>query len=445
VSANPSLAEMLTDTCVGLSSHPLPRRAVTQATRAVLDVLGCALAGSAEPAVDFVARLNEGAEAAPPSVLIGRGTRSSPVQAALVNGTAAHVLDFDDIGCAPGAGHPGVAAVPAALALAEAEGATGLEFLTAVAAGYEVATRLATAVGAGPFGRGFHGTSVYGVFSATAACACVLRLDRQQLLTAFGIAASRSAGVRANVGTMTKALQVGEANRSGVTAALLAREGFTANPDALDGPHGWLAAYADGQLARVPSVGGAGGRPLAIEAGIMAKLYPSCAATHGVLHALQAILGERGSGTAVTAVRIEIPEAVLRRSLLPDWPEDGLQARFSLAFCVAVMVAHGGVGPADFTVARIAEVAPVAERITVIALAADRKPTTIQVEFDDGIRVNRGCLAAVDIPVSPQQLRDKFIMNLKAVGRSSRSVALLAAIDDLPSAPGLATVSSLLA
>jgi MmgE/PrpD C-terminal domain/MmgE/PrpD N-terminal domain len=264
--------------------------------------------------------------------------------------------------------------------------------------------------------------------------------------TAFGIAASRSAGVRANSGTMAKALQAGEASRSGVVAALLARDGFTANPDAIDGPNGWLAAYADGRLERTGAGGGAGGRALAIEAGIKAKLYPSCAATHGVLHALRGIVAERGRAR-VSRIRVEIPEETLRRSLREDWPENGLQAKFSLAFCVAVMVARGSVEAGDFNLERIAEVAPAAERVSVIAVAGDPAGAArVHVEFDDGTHVSRVCPAAVDIPVTSGQLRDKFIANLAAAGRSpARAGALLAALDDLPRAPDLAAVCDQLA
>src|ERR1700722_6720971 len=215
-------------------------RGVDVIRQAVLDLCGVTIAAGGEPANRFAVDYARSQAADGPAAVLGGGVRLVPTLAALVNGTAGHALDFDDIGL--GAGHVSVAIVPAVLAVAELTGADGATFVDALAVGYEVAHRLTTMytdTRLGPYAAGYHKPSVYSVFGATSGAARLLGLTADQTAHAFGIAASQSGGLRANFGTMTKPLHAGLANRTGVEAALLAQAGFTASPEILEQRLGW--------------------------------------------------------------------------------------------------------------------------------------------------------------------------------------------------------------
>jgi 2-methylcitrate dehydratase PrpD len=173
--------------------------------------------------------------------LIPSGARRSVEAAALVNGVAAHVLDYDDVGLD---GHSSAVLVPAILAQGEASGASGAEMLTAYVAGYEVWAELAAREPTPLHRKGWHPTSVRGAVAAAAACAKLRGLDDKGTATAMAVAASMAAGVVANFGTMTKSFQVGRAAQAGVIAARLAQAGLTASLDALEHPLGLLVALS---------------------------------------------------------------------------------------------------------------------------------------------------------------------------------------------------------
>ena len=204
-----SITEELAVFVATFDASTIPSRARTEAIRGIVDLAGTMLAGASEPLGRLVhdhARA-EGGDG--PSTVIGGGFRSSPSLAAFANGATGHALDYDDIGLE--VGHPTVAVAPAALAVAEHTGASGRELLDATVIGYEVASRIGSSLGAvgGPYRRGYHGTSVYGIFGATAAAARLLGLDPRQAQMALGIAASEASGVRVNFGTMTKPYHAG--------------------------------------------------------------------------------------------------------------------------------------------------------------------------------------------------------------------------------------------
>src|SRR5262249_29296070 len=161
--------------------------------------------------------------------------RLSVVDAALVNGVAAHALDFDDCSNAFD-GHPSAPILPGLFALADAMPVSGRDFIAAYVAGFETETRIARAANHCHFDKGWHSTATLGVFGAAAAAAQLLGLSDAQTATALAIAASLSSGLKANFGTMTKPLHVGRCAQNGVTAATLAREGVTANHAVFEHP-----------------------------------------------------------------------------------------------------------------------------------------------------------------------------------------------------------------
>ncbi len=360
--------------------------AAHHAVRAVVDVVGAAVAGSTERASALAETLARDEGAAGPAVVIGHDWRASATWAAWVNGVTAHAIEFDDVGLHPGVGHPSVSVVPAALATAEHVGAEGRELLDAVIVGFEVAARLG-ASGGGSHGaaatRGFHGTSVFGGFGAAAASSRLLGLDAARTALAFGIVGSQAGGLRANFGTMTKPLHAGEVNRGGVLAALLAREGFTAHDAIVEARHGWAQAFAPDAPEDARVVQGLG-EQLAIAEGLKIKDFPSCGAAHAPTRTVLAAFAEHAvDPEEVAEVELEMSETVAHDTLMYWWPADPTQARFSLAFNVAAAWADGRVGLDSFTHEKIAALESYRDRIRVRGRDG-RPPVVVRLHTVDG-------------------------------------------------------------
>ena len=222
-----------------LSLSQIPPEGCAIARTGIADCFGVLIAGSRDAEIALVDRELGHSSGPALASLIPSGARRSVDTAALVNGVAAHVLDYDDVSLD---GHPSAVLVPAILAQGEASGSSGAEMLAAYVAGYEVWAELLTRQPIPLHRKGWHPSAVLGPVAAAAACAKLRNLDAKGVATAMAIAASMSAGVVANFGSMTKSFQVGRAGQSGVIAARLAQAGFTASPDALEHPAGLLMA-----------------------------------------------------------------------------------------------------------------------------------------------------------------------------------------------------------
>src|SRR5438034_3978386 len=264
-----------------------PAAARQRAATALCDTVGVILAGASEAAAKIIRRTVV-AESHGNCRVLGTAVRASAADAALANGVAAHALDYDDM-CFVSMAHPSCALVPAVLAAAESSGASGRTVLNGYIAGFELECRLGSVMNPQHYHtRGWHCTSSIGTVGAAAAAARVLGLRQEQIAHALGIAASLACGLKENIGTMTKPLHAGTAARNGVTAALLARSGFTASEDALTGPQGYLVAMDSGGSAAdfARAAADLSSRWEINDTGISVKLYPSCAATHPPLDVL---------------------------------------------------------------------------------------------------------------------------------------------------------------
>ncbi len=218
---------------VDTSYEDIPPEAIRIAKEISLDCLGTTLAGYVDPVGKAITKIVRDLGGTPECTVIGAGFKTSSAQAALANGTMAHALDFDDMGLSMG--HPSVPVLPVILALGEKMHLTGRDILTAHLIGFEVEGKL----GYGSqelYSRGWHSTGVLGVMGAAAAAAKMLKLNMEQTRMAFGIAASHAAAVKPNMGSMTKPLHAGNAARGGIMAALLAKEGYTAEPSIIEHP-----------------------------------------------------------------------------------------------------------------------------------------------------------------------------------------------------------------
>src|SRR5262249_40562833 len=230
----------LADRICDVTFDRLPREAAATAKLAILDTIGVTLAGLAEETTAVVARVLHRTAAPGPALLFGSSGRVDVLSAALINGVAAHALDFDDCNNTLG-GHPSAPILPALWALAD--GVSGKAFIAAYAAGVECETKLARAVHFHHYEKGWHPTATLGTFGSAAACGHLRRLGPDQIASALALAASMASGIKANFGTMTKPFHVGQAARNGLCAALLAKEGVTANHGALEHPQGFFAVY----------------------------------------------------------------------------------------------------------------------------------------------------------------------------------------------------------
>ena len=215
-----------------------------EAKRSILNFFATTLGSAHDPAVSAALRTLLPFSGAATSAIIGRPERLDAMGAAFVNAISANLLDFDDTHLDTII-HPAAPVAAPVLALAQARGLSGQDVLTAFILGVEIECRVGNAVSPGHYARGWHITSTCGVFGSAAACAWLLRLPADQISNAIGIAASQSAGIVENLPSAAKNVSVGNAARNGVFAALLAAEGYSASPRAIEGPLGWARAMGD--------------------------------------------------------------------------------------------------------------------------------------------------------------------------------------------------------
>jgi 2-methylcitrate dehydratase PrpD len=325
--------------------------------RAVLDTVAVAVAARYDPTVSALTAY-AGATGTPSEgrSRLWTGGHAAPERAALVNGAAAHVLDYDDV-TSPMRGHPSVALLPGLLALAEAEDADGAAVAAAYAVGFEVIVKLSRAFGQEHYAAGWHSTTAIGGIGATVAAGHLLGLTETGIADAIGLFLGQCGGTRANFGTQAKSFQVGAACAGSVRSALLARAGLDAGHGALDGPAGFAALYgggADGAEALHAELDrlGAGEGELRA-AGLDVKKYPLCYATH---RALDAVLDLRSEADLrpgdVTGVDVRTSGAALV-PLVHHRPRTGLEAKFSMEYAIAAALLDGKVRLASFADAAV--------------------------------------------------------------------------------------------
>jgi 2-methylcitrate dehydratase PrpD len=325
----------------------LPERCVTAARIGIIDCLGVMIAGSDETATRIVAAMlpastsNDGA----PEIPSGRNLRVE--DAALVNGVAAHALDYDDVAMD---GHTSAALVPAIFAEGWLLGASGSDAIAAYAAGYEIWALLQEIEPGHLHERGFHPTAIWGTLAAAAACARLHRLNVEETTQAIAIASSLAAGLVANFGTMTKPLHVGRAAQAAVFATRLAKAGFTASPDALEHRVGFMRAHSPSGAPALDVDTAKLGREWRMERlGVNVKRYPTCYATHRSIDAMLGLVAQHDlRPEAVEEIRVRIGETPLLM-LRNHEPRTGLEAKFSMEFAMASALIARRVGLKELT------------------------------------------------------------------------------------------------
>ena len=330
-----TIAAALAERIAGVRYDDLPAPALHWAKVAILDTVGCTLAGSTEPCARIADRVISGGASCGPSLIFGTERRATPLDAALINGTASHALDYDDVSNTLG-GHPSAPILPALFALAEARNADGRALLTAFVTGFETETRIARGVNFHHYEKGWHPTATLGVFGATAACCHLLGMPSDRIAVALGLAASLASGVKANFGTMTKPLHVGHASRNGLLAALLADDGFTGNPGAFEHKQGFLLVFNGAGNFNPDAILRDWGSPWDIEnPGVGIKQYPCCGSTHPAVDAMLTLVREHDlTPAAVARVDSWTHPRRLMHTNRPD-PNSELDAKFSVQYCLA--------------------------------------------------------------------------------------------------------------
>ncbi len=324
------------DWVANLDADDIPARAYDFARHAILDCLGCAIAGQGEPAMEimreeFAANTCDGA-----STLIASGRSASLHNAALINGTAAHALDYDDVHFRLH-GHPTTCIAPATLALGEFLGASGCDVLTAFIIGTEVGCALGEMCDDGHYEAGFHATGTMGTFGAAAACARLMGLDGAATTHALSIAASQASGLKVNFGTMTKPYHAGKAAMNGLMAARLAARGFTASDRSIEGPQGFAQAQVPGFEAG--PIRRDNTSAYAVEE-MLYKYHAACYLTHSTLNAIQALRQEHEfSLDDVEVVMLKVRSTHSSVCCIPQ-PASGLEIKFSIQH-LAVMALDG--------------------------------------------------------------------------------------------------------
>jgi 2-methylcitrate dehydratase PrpD len=399
----------------------LPPEALHWARVGMLDTVGVTLAGSREDAPRLVARALDLAPG--PSLVFGEARRVGTLDAAYINGTASHALDFDDCSNTLG-GHPSAPVLSALFPLADELGACGRDFVLAYVAGFEVETKLGRAVNFHHYTKGWHPTATLGVFGAAAASARLMGLDAPRTGVALALAASFASGIKANFGTMAKPMHVGHSARNGILAARLARAGFTANTqEVFEHDQGFLNVFNGPGTYDAQRALEAWAAPLDIvRPGIAIKQYPCCGSTHPAIDAMLDLVGRRKlAAEDVARVDAWIHARRLAHTDRPQ-PQSALDAKFSLQYVLARALVDGHVGIADFEGASYqdARVQALLPRIFVepydhTRFALDNHfGGAVRVTLRDGTvetaRVEQALGRTSDNPVPEERLRRKFAL-----------------------------------
>ena len=399
------------------SFERLPQEAVEIARTGFIDTIATMIAGAQDDAPQILKKAL--APARGDATLYFTGESATAPEAAWINGTAGHALDYDDVGCR---GHLSTVLVPAVLAEAETLNLSGAAMLAAYVAGYETWAELARRDPGHHHRKGWHPTGIFGAVGAGAACAALRRLDAARATAAIALSASQAGGIMANFGTMTKPFHAGRAAHAGVVSARLAELGFTASPDALEHPQGFLSAVSpEGRADRDSATPALGEDWHIVKTGLSIKKYPACYCTHRALDAMLELLGRHPLKPAdIKSITVEISDThalILRNQA----PQTGLEAKFSMQFAMAAAVISRRASLGEYTDAFVKrpEVQELMRRVTV-ATNQNYDPEAVgasvhdvvRVELADGSRLEsdkvRRARGHAERPLSEADLFEKF-------------------------------------
>jgi 2-methylcitrate dehydratase PrpD len=387
----------------------LPANVITVAKHCVLDWLAVTLAGAREPLTRIVFEQAVRADAGGEASLLGFGRRASVLSAALLHGTAAHALDYDDTHWGL-QGHPTAPVLGALWGLCERERASGLQLLAALVAGVEVECRLGQWLNPDHYARGFHATGTLGTFGAAAAAAHLLGLPERAFTHALALAGSQAAGLKSAFGSMAKPLHAGRAAQSGLLAALLASAGFSGAEAILEAEQGFAITHSSQQL---PAADAAWPEGFAI-VDTLFKYHAACHLTHATIEGLRGLLRAQH----MAADEVEWVELALDATCFGvctiESPRTGLELKFSVQGCAGLALM--GVSTEDPTAFDDARATSPELRDWLERVELEEKPmAATRTELRVGLRDGRVLQSAFDsgvpqrdLRVQEQSLRSKF-------------------------------------
>ena len=415
-----TLLQELAQRIFAFDKRGLTRKSVAQAKACIIDTIGVTLAGHTAPCTQILLKTAGVATSPGPALIFGTQRRTSALDAALVNGTASHALDFDDFNGVMG-GHHSVPLVSALFALAEERGGNGEDIIAAYVIGVEVEIRFARAVNFHHYDKGWHPTGTLGVFGAAAAACHLLKLDLERTTMALCIAASLAGGLKANFGTMTKPLHIGQCGRNGLFAALLGEGGFDASTDVLEHAQGFLNVFNGPGTFDAGKLFENWGEPWEIEASSIAlKQFPCCGSTHpAITVALALRREEKVKATDIARIEVLTHGRRLPHTNKPH-PQSPLEAKFSIQYVVARALNDGvlrlkhfeGEAHADPEIRRLLDLTTARPHPDMAYDAEEQWGAEVIVTQNDGRKLSRRIANLVgrggDNPMDSQELWDKF-------------------------------------
>jgi 2-methylcitrate dehydratase PrpD len=461
---SPGLTKYVSEFIVSTSYAEIPEEVLALGKKSILDGFGLALAGSVSVMAPLVRRYVEtfGPSEKKASV-IGTGMKAHPRFAAFANGVSIHADDFDDTQLSGAKDriyglltHPTVPVLPPAFALCESGRRSGKDLMLAYHLGVEVECKVAEAISPRHYGDGFHTTGTIGPLGSAAACARLHGLDARQTAYTLGVAVTEGGGFRNNFGSMTKPLHAGHAAESGTVAADLASLGWTASETILEAPLGFFQAEGGGYDPAV--IAGRLGKPWTlVKPGVSIKPHPSGSLTHPAMGAMQRLIREnRIEAAAVEKVDVGGNHG-MTTSLHHHRPTTGLQAKFSMEFCLSILLLDGKAGGlnefTDATVRR-ADVQAMIRRVDfhvdpeAEGAGLDKMTSIIRIHLKDG-RVVAGraefAKGSPSNPMSYEEVADKFRGCAEfAKWPAAKVETVIAAVESLENAPDMSKLTAAL-
>ena len=442
----------------------IPGEVVELGKKSILDGLGLALAGSKAQTGSLCRRYLERIGVCDgQSTIIGSARKTSPRFAAFVNGVSIHADDFDDTQLAVAKDrvygllvHPTVPVLPALLALAERGGVSGKQLTLAYHLGVEVECKIAEAISPRHYQDGFHSTGTCGPFGSAAACAKLLQFEHSQILNTFGLVASQSGGLRENFGTMTKPYQAGHAAESGLVSAELVALGWTAAGQILEADRGFFHAF--GGSYDPAAIMDRLGRPWTfVSPGISLKPYPSGSLTHPAMTELARMI-EANNIQAAQVEKIDVgANHNMTTTLLHHEPKTGLEAKFSMEFCIAILLLEHEAGLKEFSdkVVQRADVREMIRRVNFYvdpeaeSAGYDKMTSLLKIHLKNGSSIAGRADFGKGSPANPMTFEEAAAKFRGCAGyadwpkvKTERIIAFVRALDSAPDVRALSPLLS---
>ena len=413
-----------------LSRTTFSTLAIDRASDAVVDTIGCMIAGSGDESVAALTRAFDGEIAGGGQARLITGGLASPSLAALLNATAAHALDFDD-NFHPARAHASAVLVPALLAvLTSGRGTSGRRFLEAYLAGLEAQAAVGFGVNPSHYNRGWHATATVGSIGAAAGVARLLGAGENGLVAAMSLATSFACGPKGQFGTAAKPLHAGIAARNAVDAARMALAGLSGRPDILERPQGFLALFGGDDAKGWEDLTFA--EEHIIESrGVVTKRHPCCASTHRAIDALLDLKQEHGLlADDIAGIETKVGISAVRNLAYPE-PTDEMQARFSMQYCLATAFLNGALSLSDFTRQEIErpEIREFMPRIDMQSYSAEeergveRLPHIVTITMRDGRILKKSRLHAKGSREAPMSVEERQVKFMDCLRWGNRSVS----------------------